>query len=299
MSVEFSKGILAIDKPAGITSFDVIRVLRRLTGIRKIGHTGTLDPFAEGLLICLLGSYTRLASLGEAQDKSYLATVKLGESTTTGDPEGEINARAAVPAVIADPQSIINAALNLHELPVPAHSAIKINGTRAYEYARKNQEITMPIRFTRISSFDLIPWESGALINSGQELRYRCTVSKGTYIRSLSQWLATQLGTVGYTISLRRTSIGRISINAAVALATLSPENWQSYLKPPQIILDSFPHYITTETQELLIKNGNPIFPEPPLPLSAKPVALYSASGALLALAQQGETSLKPYLVIP
>lgn len=299
MSEAFSKGILAIDKPAGITSFDVIRVLRKLTGIRKIGHTGTLDPFADGLMICLLGSYTRLASLGEAADKSYQATVKLGESTSTGDPEGEINATAAVPSAIADPEAIITAALNLNELPVPAHSAIKINGTRAYEYARKNQEVTMPIRFTRISSFEFIPWESGALINSGHELRYRCTVSKGTYIRSLSQWLATQLGTKGHTTSLRRTSIGTISIDAAVRLDTLSPENWQSYLKTPQLILDGYPHYFTDETQELLIKNGNPIFPEPPLPLYDKPVALYSANGELLALAQQIENSLKPYLVIP
>lgn len=299
MNEPVTKGMLAIDKPAGITSFDVIRQLRRITGVRKIGHTGTLDPFATGLLICLWGSYTRLASFGEAEDKSYLATVKLGQSTTTGDPEGEISSTSAVPAAIPNPLALQEAALNLKELPVPAHSAIKINGKRAYEYARKNQEITMPVRPTRISSFSFILWDSGELINSQGYLRYRCTVSKGTYIRSLSQWLAGQLGTLGYTLQLRRESIGTLSLNTAIPLAELSLENWQSHLLPVTSLLHSYPGYYPDVSQAKRIMNGNPISLDSPLPVSDTAYAIFSATGELLAMAHHLEGTLQPYLVFP
>ncbi len=299
MNAPFSKGILAIDKPGGITSFDVIRQLRKITGIRRIGHTGTLDPFASGLLICLLGSYTRLASIGEAEDKSYLATLKLGQSSSTGDPEGEICNAAAAPTAIPNPQALINAALELKELPVPSFSAIKINGKRAYEYARKNQDVEMPIRNTKISSFEFIPWENGTLLNDAKELRYKCTVSKGTYIRSLSQWLALQLGTVGYTTSLRRLSIGSTLLESAIDLASLNSENWQSKLLPVQSILAKLPGYLADESQALLVKNGNPINLESPFNEPHEAVAIYSSTHELLALARCQNSILKPYLVIP
>ena len=133
------KGFLLIDKTAGITSFDVIRRLRKLTGIRRIGHCGTLDPFATGLLICALGSYTRLIGYLEALDKSYEATVLLGKSTSTGDPEGEINQISPVNTDCIDPEYLKAAALALKELPIPIYSAVKIGGKRAYTLARAGE----------------------------------------------------------------------------------------------------------------------------------------------------------------
>ena len=293
------KGLLAIDKPVGITSFDVIRRLRKITQIKKIGHTGTLDPFASGLLICLLGSCTRLASIGEAEDKSYLATMKLGISTSTGDTEGEIVATATVPDRIANFQSVRKAALELTELQVPAHSAIKINGTRAYKYARQNIDIDMPVRPIRIGSFDFIPDADGNLISSNNEISYQCTVSKGTYIRSLSIWLAEQFGCLGHTTALRRTSIGKISLSQATALDELSASNWQDKLCSPRLLLGDYPEYILSDAQCSLVQHGNPVTLDAPDITSEKPVALYNGHDVLIALARRQGNTLKPYLVLP
>ena len=219
------KAFLAIDKPPGITSFTVIRYLRKITGIKKIGHTGTLDPFATGLLICCLGSYTRLAGLLEEKDKTYFARMKLGIKTATGDPEGDIIQTAPVPALFNKLDVLAGQAKQLTELPVPLYSAVKINGKRAYELARKGKKFNLPERPLQIREFEFLPWEP----NKSDELSYRCQVSKGTYIRALSEWLAEQLNTIAYTTFLLRESIGNITLQDAVSLDDLSPDNWFRY----------------------------------------------------------------------
>jgi len=219
------KAFLAIDKPPGITSFTVIRYLRKITGIKKIGHTGTLDPFATGLLICCLGSYTRLAGLLEEKDKTYFARMKLGIKTATGDPEGDIIQTAPVPAFVNKLDVLAGKAEQLTELPVPLYSAVKINGKRAYELARKGKKFNLPERPLQIREFEFLPLEP----NKSDELSYRCKVSKGTYIRALSEWLAEQLNTIAYTTFLLRESIGNITLQDAVSLDDLSPDNWFRY----------------------------------------------------------------------
>jgi len=225
------KGFLLIDKTAGITSFDVIRRLRKLTGIRRIGHCGTLDPFATGLLICALGSYTRLIGYLEALDKSYEATVLLGKSTSTGDPEGEINQISPVNTDCIDPENLKAAALALKELPIPIYSAVKIGGKRAYTLARAGEEVILDARPTTIHDFRMISQPGPD--DPEPALGYRCTVSKGTYIRSLSEWIARQLDTVGYTTSLKRVAIGAIDLNEAISLEALTPDNWADSLCSP------------------------------------------------------------------
>jgi len=293
-----TKGIILIDKPAGISSFAVIKELRKITGIKKIGHTGTLDPFASGLLICLLGSYTRLASIGEAENKSYTATVQLGQQTNTADTEGEVIATAEIPESLPDINQIISDALELECLPVPAFSAIKINGKRAYKYAREEIIIQMPVRSTRILSFEFIPQPDGSIINSKHQISYRCSVSKGTYIRSLSEWLANNLGTVGHTISLRRTSIGMFHVDNAIPLSELSKENWQEHLSHIQVLLHALAAYTISADDLPSVLNGNAI-PASEMPCETdKPIMLLSSEGELMALGKMQDNHIKPYLVL-
>ncbi len=226
------KGFLVIDKAAGITSFDVIRRLRKLTGIRRIGHCGTLDPFATGMLICALGSYTRLISYLEALDKSYEATLLLGKSTITGDTEGEINEIKAVNTAFIDPDLLTQEVLSLRELPIPIYSAVKIDGKRAYAMARAGEHVSLDAKPCTIHAFKVTSLP--APDDPEPMLGYRCTVSKGTYIRSLSEWIACYLDTVGHTISLRRTAIGSVDLSEATSLEELTPDNWPDHLSSPQ-----------------------------------------------------------------
>jgi tRNA pseudouridine55 synthase len=222
------RGFLLIDKPAGMSSFDVIRQLRKITGIKRIGHCGTLDPFATGLLICALGSYTRLISLLEAREKSYEATLLLGQSTTTGDPEGEVEETASPNIERFDAQAITDSALALKELAVPKYSAVKIQGQRAYKLMRQGVEVEIAPRAVQVHSFQFL--NPDELSEQTPYLSYACTVSKGTYIRSLSIWIAAQMQTVAHTVSLRRTAIGDISVDDAVKLDDLG--DWQAALVP-------------------------------------------------------------------
>jgi len=320
---------IAIDKPAGITSFDVIRRLRKITGIRKIGHTGTLDPFATGLLICCIGAYTRLASFVEAEDKRYFATVQLGQKSSTGDPEGIIEAvdfpqtdyslvKPAMKQPILGWQSpdchepigrsahlcltrhynfseIEQKAVALSELPIPIYSAVKIDGTRAYKLARSGEEVIIPPRRVRISEFKFATWPDGSVINSAMQFHFNCRVSKGTYIRSLSQWLARQMGTEGYTIQLRREAIGSVDISQAVKLEDLSPENWQNSILDPQNVLTQLQSYELTDTEYASVCNGGDFTPEDNVPETM--LALYYKS-QLVAIGQSSEEQIHPKIVL-
>ncbi len=224
-------GFLLIDKPAGISSFDVIRKLRRQTGIRTFGHAGTLDPFATGLLLLAVNKYTRLLALLDAADKSYEATMFIGKSTSTGDPEGEVT---AISKALPDTEKIDllqSAVLNIEQLKPPAHSALKINGKRAYELARKDIELDLPERPVRIHEFEVLQYDY-------PYLKYACRVSKGTYIRSLSQWIAQYLDVKAYTLNLRRTAIGKIDVKRSISPELIDAEGLQANLQQASEILD-------------------------------------------------------------
>jgi len=275
-----------IDKAAGMTSFDVIRLLRRQTGIRKIGHAGTLDPFATGLLICAVGQYTRLLSYAEAQDKCYEASLLLGKRSASGDPETEIIEEREPELGRIDPQELREKALQLSELRLPAFSAIKIQGKRAYEYARAGKAPEMPMREVKIHDFEWLEMQ-------GHEIHYRVRVSKGTYIRAFSEWLAEQTGNIGITTALRRISIGNLTVHNACPISHL--ESWQQYLCPPQRILQGLAPLELNEAQALDIQNGVAIAMKELPP--EQDFALYSAEGGLLAIATAREEALKPKLV--
>ncbi len=233
---------LLINKAAEMTSFGVIRELRKLSGIKKIGHAGTLDPFATGLLICATGQYTRLLKYAEAQSKSYEATMLLGKKSSTGDPEGEIIAEDQPNIKPQDLEQVKAKVLALTELQVPLYSAIKLQGKRAYQYAREGQTPEMPIRKVEIYDFEIL----GELQDN--QLRYRVCVSKGTYIRALSEYIAEVLGTVGMTTALERTAIGKLDVKRSLSLSELETD-WQKAICPAVDILTDLPSLELSEIQ--------------------------------------------------
>lgn len=208
--------IILIDKPAGLSSFGVVARVRRKLRDRegkkvKVGHTGTLDPFATGLLILLAGTATKRSDEFLKKDKEYEATIHLGKTSTTGDVEGEIRETSKKVPDLKSVEATCKKLTGRIEQTVPIYSAVKINGERAYKIARKGQTVTMPTRTVTIYSLDILDY-------TYPELKIRTTVSSGTYIRTLGEDLGKILGTGAYLTSLRRTKIADYSVDAALKL---------------------------------------------------------------------------------
>jgi tRNA pseudouridine55 synthase len=193
-------GIVLVDKPAGPSSFAIVARLRRRTGART-GHTGTLDPFATGLLILLSGSATTLASCFVGLDKRYITDVDLRARTSTGDPEGEVVDRLDPPSA-AELEQRLAPLRGAIELPVPAASAVKVGGERAYRLARRGIAVEMPLRRSHVDALDVIAYENGVA-------RLDLRVSSGTYVRAVADALG------GHCRTLRRLEIGPFSVDEA------------------------------------------------------------------------------------
>ena len=208
---------LLIDKPAGITSHDVVDQVRKITGERTVGHAGTLDPFATGLLIVGVGrDCTKQLSTYLGMDKEYEAEFVIGATTDTLDPEGAV---IPSPAVAVDQRTILEAIKQLtgeiQQIP-PMHSAIKVGGKKLYELARKGQTLEVAPRTLTVHSFELL--NEPDLSTWPVVIKVRIFCSSGTYIRALARDLGTLLGTAGYVSSLRRTKIGEYSVTDATTL---------------------------------------------------------------------------------
>ena len=203
-------GIVLVDKPAGPSSFALVRDLRTRTGART-GHAGTLDPFATGLLLLLSGAATKLAACFVGLDKRYVTDVDLTGRTSTGDPEGEILERRAPPS--RDELEQLLAGLRGEvELPIPAASAVKIGGERAYKLARRGVAVEMPIRRSRVDALDVIAY-------TGDTVRLDLRVSSGTYVRSIADALG------GHCQTLRRLEIGPFDVVDADPERFIAPED--------------------------------------------------------------------------
>jgi tRNA pseudouridine55 synthase len=199
-------GIALVDKPAGPASFAIVAALRRRTGART-GHAGTLDPFATGLLVLLSGAATRLAPCFVGLDKRYVTDVDLTATTSTGDPEGDVLGRHPAPD-----RTAVDAALERLrgeiELPIPAASAVKIGGERAYKLARRGVDVAMPLRRSHVFALDVISYSGDATATSSVQLSLH--VSSGTYVRSIADALG------GHCTTLRRTAVGPFDVDEAV-----------------------------------------------------------------------------------
>ena len=216
--------IILIDKPAGLSSFGVVaRVRRRLSmeaGKKvKVGHTGTLDPFATGLLILLANKATKLSNQFLKLDKWYEATICLGKTSTTGDPEGEIIEQNTekVPT-LEEVKAVVNQFVGQITQTVPAFSAVKINGQRAYQLARRGEDVAMPTRQIEIYAIEILSYNY-------PEVVIRTHVSSGTYIRTLGEDIGKALGVGAYLTALRRTQVGEYQIENAVKLSDFMGEN--------------------------------------------------------------------------
>jgi tRNA pseudouridine55 synthase len=225
-------GIALLDKPAGPSSFALVADLRRRTGART-GHTGTLDPFATGLLVLMSGAATRLAPCFVGLDKRYVTEIDLTATTTTGDPEGETAERHDPPA---DLDPLLAGLRGEVELPVPAHSAVKVGGERAYRLARKGEAVEMPVRRSQVYSLDVIAVEPGSVT---LELH----VSSGTYVRSIAQALG------GHCRTLRRTAVGPFGVDEADAERLLPAS--EALARLPAEAVARVPEAIRTRVLEL------------------------------------------------
>lgn len=202
-------GSLLIDKQIGLTSRQEVNNVSRLLGEKKAGHIGTLDPFADGLLIVLLGKATKISPFLEGMDKTYLATLKLGEATDSGDLTGNVVSKADIPTLDkAKIEAVFDSLLGKQKQLPPMYSAIKVNGKELYKYAREGKEIERKERDITIYEMKLFSFDKDSIV-------FSCKVSKGTYIRTLGEEIAKRLGTIGHLTKLTRVAIGPFDISKA------------------------------------------------------------------------------------
>lgn len=254
-------GILVVDKPSGMTSHDVVSVIRKGTGFRRIGHTGTLDPRSSGVLVILIGPAVRLSEYLVCDKKGYEATIHFGSVSDTYDGDGQV---IKTGHEAPDDEEVIMDALEdfkgeIVQVP-PAYSAIKINGKKAYDLARKGEEVKLQPRNVTIYAFDFIEYNPPELIAD-------IICSSGTYIRSIAHDLGQKLGCGAYLSGLKRTMSGSFSLRDAVPLSTLQKSfedgNWYQYLIPAADALNEYEEVMLDMESEANILHGRRIPAEP------------------------------------
>ncbi len=250
-------GVLVIDKPVGLTSHDIVQVVRKGTGIRRAGHTGTLDPRASGVLVVLIGPAVRLSEYVSASDKRYQAIVRLGSSTDTYDAEGEVTNTASPDEINEEmfENALSNFIGEIEQVP-PPYSAVKVKGRKAYEMARKGEEVELEPRIIQVHNLELLEWAPPEAV-----IDVYC--SSGTYVRSLANDLGTVLGCGAHLIGLRRTKSGRFTLRDSVPLNKLrdafTDGSWYQYLIPAAEALSDWPSIELTPDLVDAVRHGHRI----------------------------------------
>ena len=248
------QGILIINKPKGFTSQDVVSKVKKILNIKKAGHTGTLDPLATGVLPVLLGNYTKLSKYLIEHDKTYIAKVKLGKKSDTGDSEGNVVETQEVDLKNISEENVKNVLKSFlgkqKQIP-PMYSAIKIDGKKLYEYAREGKKVDVEPRDIEIYDIKLLS------INE-LEIEFEVSCSKGTYIRSLCEDIAQKLGTIGYMSSLNRILVDRFSIEEAIDFETLEKmkDNVENKLITMEDVFSSLDKIKLKKRKKELFLNG-------------------------------------------
>ena len=285
-------GLVIVDKPAGHTSHDVVARMRGIAGTRRVGHAGTLDPMATGVLVLGLGRATRLLGHLALTEKEYVATVRLGQSTVTDDAEGEVTASpgATADAVPREAVESAMAALTGDIMQVPSKvSAVKIDGRRAYARVRKGEDVELPARPVTVSSFQLqaVHEETAADGTPVLDLLVTVVCSSGTYVRALARDLGATLGTGGHLTALRRTRVGPYGLAAARTLEQLQQEREQggiSVMPLAEAAAAAFPQWRVDARQARLLANGVRIRG---VPVTGRPVAVFGPDERLVALVEE------------
>lgn len=268
-------GVLLLDKPRGCTSQHALQQARRVLGAAKAGHTGTLDPLADGLLPLCFGAATKFAQMHLEADKAYLAQIRLGVSTSTCDGEGEVTARRPVPELDAPRlREVLDGFIGTVWQVPPLHSALKRDGRALYEYARAGEQVDVPARQVRIDAI-----EPRALADDVLHLEVRC--GKGTYIRSLARDLGEALGCGAYLAGLRRTRSGGFDVAGARALdqvLEVDHEQARAWLLPAEALVRELPLLQLTEAEASAMLHGRALTPAPTrIPASAGTIRIHGA----------------------
>ncbi len=255
-------GVLLVDKPVGVTSTRVLGAAKRALGLRKAGHTGTLDPFATGLLPIVFGEATKFSRFLLDADKSYRARLHLGHASTTGDTEGEISKIGTFSGSIGDIEPVLSELVGAQDQVPPMHSAVRIDGQRLYDLARQGVEVAREARRIHVHELDLVAY-------SGEFLEISVKCSKGTYVRTLGEEIGKRLGCGAYLTELRRTAIGRFRAEDALSpesLASLGQEAARGRLLAPEVLVEALSRLDLDEPGAWALCNGQewPVAPESP-----------------------------------
>lgn len=246
-------GILVVNKQSGYTSRDVVNEVCKILNTKKIGHTGTLDPIAKGVLVLCVGASTKLVEILTSDEKEYIAEATLGLKTDTLDNTGKIIEEKSVTVTKQEIIDALNSMIGNYNQEVPIYSAVKINGKKLYEYARNNISIELPKRNVEIKKIELL--DDIKYIDNRVIFKFKCLVSKGTYIRSLINDIAKKLNTVGIMSDLIRTKQGQFSIEQSYTLNSIKNNEFKIIN-----MLDCLNDYLIVEVDDYLrskIKNGS------------------------------------------
>lgn len=244
-------GFLVVDKPQGKTSHDVVAAVRRATGIKKVGHAGTLDPMATGIVVVAIGRATRLIRFIQDQAKEYVATARFGVSTDSLDADGKETGRQPMTVDLDDLRTIAADRFTgeIEQVP-PMVSALKKDGKRLYELAREGIEVDRPPRKVVIHEIEIISVSDDEF----PLVDFRAVCGKGTYVRSLADDLARAMGGFAHLTALRRTTTGGATLDAAITLDDL--ENWQQHFRGPNVVLADRPSYVVPHDVADKLRNG-------------------------------------------
>lgn len=278
-------GLLVVDKPSGMTSHDVVARLRRLAGTRRVGHAGTLDPMATGVLVIGVGQATRLLGHLALTDKDYEATIRLGESTTTDDAEGErLETRdAASVSDAALAESMTGLTGDIEQVPSSV-SAIKVDGVRSYARVRAGESVELKARPVTVARFDLLE-------RRGDDVDVAVTCSTGTYIRALARDLGDKLGVGGHLTALRRTRVGGFTAEEAKTLEQLEQD--LSVIPLAAAVAAVFPSVTVTEEEAERISHGQRLV----LDITSSPSGVFAPDGRVIALVIERDGVAQPLCV--
>lgn len=280
-------GLLLVDKPEGETSTRALAVARRALGIRKVGHTGTLDPFATGLLPLAFGEATKFSRFLLDADKSYRARLRLGATSTTGDTEGEITEIGDFSGDFEEVAKVLEGMKGAQAQVPPMHSAVRVGGRRLYDLAREGVLVERVARNIVVKSIECTELSS-------KYIEFSVTCSKGTYVRTLGEEIGRRLGCGGYLVALRRTAIGRFRVEDALspsAMAEMGQEAARTRLLPTEVLVESLGRLAVGEREAWAFCNGQHI--DPPTPLAGE-IAIYGPGGRFLGVARAVAGRLAP-----
>ena len=273
-------GVLLLDKPAGITSTRALAKAKRLLGSLKGGHTGTLDPFATGLLPLVFGEATKFSRFLIDSEKAYEATLRLGEETPTGDTESAVSRRRDVRAGDVDVESVLRSFVGIQDQVPPMHSAVHVGGRRLYDYARAGEEVERPSRTVEI-------FELTRIARNGNDLQVRVRCSKGTYVRTLAQDIGERLGCGAHLVGLRRTAVGGFDLSQAVDFDALERDGIiaaRGRLLVPEVLVAGLARLEASAGDAVRFGHGQEI-PAPSGPGSE--VAVFGPGGRFLGVASR------------